>query len=115
MDFPSREEARIYATLRAQENGPPVVSRESPGPPPAPPSAPPAEPESWDSVASREFHVEKAGFEGDVFDRRGIRNLIRTGAVEENDRVRLDGGPAARAGDLPFLKSLFLPRTASRK
>ena len=60
------------------------------------------------------FRVEKPGFESDVFDRRAMRNLIRSGEVDEGDRVRMDEGETVRAGDLPFLKSLFSLRKSSR-
>lgn len=112
MDFPSREEARIYAQLQVQNaaapTGPPSPRRETPAP------------RSLDETggvqpgeASR-FQVEKRGFESDVFDRRGIRNLIRTGQVSEDDRVRVDQGEPARAGNMPYLKSLFELRKNAR-
>ena len=53
------------------------------------------------------FRVEKPGFQTDVFDRRGIRNLIRTREVLETDRIRVDESTPVSAGDLPYLKSLF--------
>jgi hypothetical protein len=51
--------------------------------------------------------VEKPGFESDVFDRRGIRNLIRTGEVVEADLLRVDDSEPVPAETLPYLKSLF--------
>src|SRR5689334_21917827 len=60
------------------------------------------------------FRIEKLGFEADEYDRRAIRNLIRTGEVSENDWVRVDLGKPVRAADLPYLKSLFsLRKTAT--
>jgi hypothetical protein len=53
------------------------------------------------------FRVDKPGFQSDVFDRRGIRNLIRTHEILETDRVRVDDSGPVPAGDLPDLKSLF--------
>ena len=53
------------------------------------------------------FRIEKPGFQSDVFDRRGMRNLIRTGEVLETDRIRVDEAAAVPAGDLPYLVSLF--------
>ncbi len=60
------------------------------------------------------FRVDKAGFEADVFDRRAMRNLIRSGEVDEKDRVRMDEDQPVAAVDLPFLKSLFALRKTSR-
>ncbi len=60
------------------------------------------------------FRVDKPGFETDVFDRRAMRNLIRSGEVDEEDRVRMDEGQPVAAVDLPFLKSLFGLRKNSR-
>jgi hypothetical protein len=53
------------------------------------------------------FRVNKPGFESDVYDRRGIRNLIRTREVLETDRIRVDDKQAVPAADVPYLKSLF--------
>ena len=64
------------------------------------------------SVGQR-FRVEKQGFETDVFDRRGIRNLVRTGEVTEADFVAVDEGAPLAAGEVPFLKSLFKLRSTS--
>lgn len=122
MDFPSREEARVYARLQAQGAGaavaPPEDSRTvSPAetlPPPSPPDSPaPLAPEAGDNGAVPRFRVEKAGFESDLFDRRGIRTLIRTGELTEQDRVSVDDAAAVPAGTLSLLKSLFKLRETS--
>jgi hypothetical protein len=60
------------------------------------------------------FRVEKPGFEEDEYDRRAIRNLIRTGEVGENDWIRVDFGKPVRTGDLPYLKSLFSLRKTTK-
>ncbi len=128
MDFPSREEARVYARLQAESTSP------APSDPPAavdpPPAAAPAAaprapvwkppapgslpPDSGDATAAAQrFRVEKSGFESDVFDRRAIRNLIRSGELAEEDLVAVEDAAPARAGDVPFLKSLFKLRATS--
>ena len=86
MNFPSRDEARVYATL-AQSATPPAAGR-----PPArrPAAALDESPSGAGPAEGARFRIEKAGFEKDVFDRRAMRNLIRTGEVTENDRIRLD-------------------------
>ena len=123
MDFPSREEARVYISLQASGGS---AAPPSPEPPPAPPesprpaarSAPPSDPSpaSADSTSTstRSYRVEKKGFENDVFDRRAMRNLLRSGGILENDMVSVDGDPARRAIDLPELKSLFDLKKSSR-
>jgi hypothetical protein len=146
MDFPSREEARVYARLQTENVAASVPSepatatdladltasrraRPAPAPEadPAPDPAPAAKPPVWkppaagslppDSVetasANQRFRVEKQGFESDVFDRRSIRNLIRTGEVTEEDFVSVDDAAPVPAGQLPFLKSLFKLRATS--
>jgi predicted Zn finger-like uncharacterized protein len=135
MDFPSREEARVYISLRSSGGiapGPSVEEseRERAADPPAPPppapkaaiarppvSAPPS-PEAGigDSTATTQkaYRVEKTGFENDVYDRRAMRNLIRSGGLLENDLVAADDRPALRALDLPELKTLFDLRKSSR-
>ncbi len=144
MDFPSREEARVYARLQAASatpSAPPEPAtatdladltasrrpRLAPEPVSAPEAAPAAKPPVWkppaagslppDGVetasANQRFRVEKQGFESDVFDRRAIRNLIRTGEVTEEDFVGVDGAAPVPAGQLPFLKSLFKLRATS--
>ncbi|MCA1582963.1 MAG: hypothetical protein LC796_16565 [Acidobacteria bacterium] len=136
MDFPSRDEARVYARL--QEKPPPAADAPAPsamsGPASAPSAAPrsPAAPQAAPvrespamppltleegSGAGSEnvrFRVDKPGFEADVFDRRSMRNLIRSGEVDEKDRVRMDEAEPVPAVDLPFLKSLFALRKSSR-
>jgi pyruvate/2-oxoglutarate dehydrogenase complex dihydrolipoamide acyltransferase (E2) component len=116
MDFPSREEARVYARLQAQgaaaapdSHFPPAA----PKPParPAPKALAPDPPDA--AAAGQRFRVEKQGFENDVFDRRGIRNLIRTGEVTDTDFVSVDEAAPVSAGQVPFLKSLFKLRSTS--
>jgi predicted Zn finger-like uncharacterized protein len=123
MDFPSREEARVYARLQQPEPAAPP-----PAPPPAatptrtdPPKAPAWKPpapgslisEASDPATAQRFRIEKQGFENDVFDRRGIRNLIRTGELSEDDFVSVDGAAAMTASQVPVLKSLFTLRATS--
>jgi len=114
MDFPSREEARLHIRLRAEAGGypggsaPPSAVKEAAAAPAA--SAAPVASAAVGNGAAGEglrFRVEKPGFQSDVFDRRGIRNLIRTRAVLETDGIRVDDAGAVPAGDLPYLKSLF--------
>jgi len=132
MDFPSRDEARVYARLQAQTltqaqaqaaaaggaptaPDPPVSMPEPPAPPlrAAPPLVEAAQGEAGEGAAGQRFFVEKAGFENDVFDRRAIRNLIRTGEIEESDLVRVDEAGAVPAGQVALLKSLFKLRATS--
>lgn len=103
MDFPSRDEAREL--IRRQTGSVKVLAAPTPPAGVNPPSAPPASGES--SPGGVRFRVEKRGFESDVFDRRGIRNLIRTGEVVETDLVRVDEAVSVPAESLPVLKSLF--------
>ncbi|HEV8117544.1 MAG TPA: MJ0042-type zinc finger domain-containing protein [Thermoanaerobaculia bacterium] len=108
MDFPSREEARAYVRLQAEAGGA-VAASSAPSPARkdrASGETPPAG-DSTGGADSVRFRVEKPGFQTDVFDRRGLRNLIRTGEVLETDRVRVDDSAAVPAGDLPYLVSLF--------
>lgn len=132
MDFPSREEARVYVSLRssgAVAPSPPTPAPEPPRPeasePPPPPkpasprppvSAPPGEAGAGDSTATsqKSYRVERKGFENDVFDRRAMRNLIRSGGLLENDMVAADDQPARRALEVPDLKGLFDLRKSSR-
>ena len=58
----------------------------------------------------KSYRVEKRGFENDTFDRRSLRELIRTGAVTELDLVGAGETAPVRASDLPELKSLFALR-----
>jgi predicted Zn finger-like uncharacterized protein len=126
MDFPSREEARVYVRLQAQGGAaaadpPPAAEPEraaAPERPPEPPPKPrprpePVAPEAQTPAADKQYEVDKKGFENDVYDRRAMRNLIRTGAVNEFDQIRVGQGEAVRAADLPELRSLFeLRKTA---
>jgi len=107
MDFPSRDEARVYARLQAKSGRPPdtpKAARET--------AAAPAAAE--ESSGGTRFQVQKSGFEKDVYDRRGMRNLIRTAAIDESDLVRVDDAEPVRAGTLPYLKSLFALRKQAR-
>lgn len=109
MDFPSRDEARVYASLQAQ------AAAEGSGP--RPPTAHVSSLDEGSHGAPGEgmrFRVEKLGFEKDVFDRRAMRNLIRAGELAPDDRVRVDDAEAVRASDVPFLKSLFALRKTAR-
>jgi hypothetical protein len=120
MDFPSREEARVYARLQAQNA---EATDDPPAPPPAlatpkapnwnPPAPRSLPPESAETATAQRFRFEKRGFESDIFDRRGVRNLIRTGDVSEDDLVSVDGAAAIPAGQVPFLKSMFKLRSTS--
>ncbi|MGH9368890.1 MAG: hypothetical protein ACRD3M_14590 [Thermoanaerobaculia bacterium] len=114
----------MYARLQAENTAPAAaVAPPPPDPPPvdnprrAPVWTPPAPgslpPDSPDAAAAQRFRVEKQGFESDVFDRRAIRNLIRTGEVSEADFVSVDEAASIPAGDVPFLKSLFKLRATS--
>jgi hypothetical protein len=121
MDFPSREEARVYARLQAQN----AAAASDPPAPLDPPAAPPKVPvwrppapgsiaaEPLETAVGQRFRVEKQGFESDVFDRRAIRNLVRTGEVSEADSVSVDEAAAIPASQVPFLKSLFKLRATS--
>ena len=143
MDFPSREEARIYMMVQTQNqageaagalasdpgpraaasaSAPPPRPQPAPAPPPpvklqasAPPRpvARPAPPPPSSEKKEQSFVVQKTGYEGDTFDRRGIRVLIRTNALNPADSVSIDGGAAVRADQVQELKSLFeLRKTA---
>ena len=103
MDFPSRDEARVYIQLQA--NGGTAAGAATPAPPPpseaaAPPPparAPepaaarptppprPLEAPSARAAADKTYRVEGKGYENDVFDRRAMRNLIRSFGVNENE------------------------------
>ena len=119
MDFPSREEARAFIRLQAETGVAGVAASARPpaaasGPSDTGRAAPAREtapaPTFGDATNPGEgsrFRIEKAGYQSDVFDRRGIRNLIRTGDVRENDRIRVDDASPVPAGELPYLKSLF--------
>jgi predicted Zn finger-like uncharacterized protein len=136
MDFPSREEARIYARLQTQT----PAAAPARAPAAAVAAAPPArqphpamysdmspepaavrenaaatltadEPSATDNLR---FRVDKPGWETDVFDRRAMRNLIRSGEVGENDRVRVDDAEPVPAVGISFLKGLFGLRKNAR-
>jgi predicted Zn finger-like uncharacterized protein len=111
MDFPSREEARGYLQLQAS-GGETAPARES-----SPPAAPPLPPRPAPAAtpdAEKRYTVEKVGFENDSFDRRAMRTLIRTGALNENDLIAAGGAAAVRADALPELRSLFELRKTAR-
>jgi hypothetical protein len=101
MDFPSRDEARVYARLKAQD----AARREAPA---AGGQGPAEATETGETTAAgKRFSVEKKGFEGEVYDRRSIRDLIRTGELLEQDRVRVGEGEPVSASEVPELKPLF--------
>jgi predicted Zn finger-like uncharacterized protein len=135
MDFPSREEARIYARLQPQGEAPapaPAMAAAAeparPSPPPGAPypgstpapaavrenPAPLLMPDDTSATDNLRFRVDKPGWETDVFDRRAMRNLIRAGEVTENDRVRVDDAEPVVAGGISFLKGLFGLRKNAR-
>jgi predicted Zn finger-like uncharacterized protein len=107
--FPSRDEARELIRRQSGEVKPaPAPARPASDSAGArAPAAPPANGESAPSTGGPRFRVEKRGFESDVFDRRGIRNLIRTGEVVETDLLQVGDSEPVPAESLPFLKSLF--------
>ena len=109
MDFPSREEARVYAML--QSGGGAAAEPASTG---APAAAKASAAVADAPAAEKLYRVEKKGFENDVYDRRSMRSLIRSGGLLENDSVAIDSDPARRAGEIPELKSLFDLRKSSR-
>ncbi len=95
MDFPSRDEARKHIRLQAEVKGVSPPAPASASPDPAEPAAPDNSPEATAAEQLR-FRLDKPGFESDVFDRKGIRNLIRTREVLETDWIRVDdSGPVA--------------------
>jgi hypothetical protein len=65
-------------------------------------------------ATGRTYTVGKPGYEGDLFDRRTMRQLIRTGAVNESDTVSVAGASGTRADAIPELKSLFELRKTAR-
>jgi predicted Zn finger-like uncharacterized protein len=144
MDFPSRDEARVFVQLNAgggevfSAPQAPSLAAAAPEPPPkpvpaspppprpvpvaperVPPPAPsrptpaPATPEAMDATG-KTYVVDKKGFEGDELDRRAMRQLIRTGAINEADLVAVGGSAAIRADAVPELKSLFELRKTAR-
>ena len=142
MDFPSRDEARVYVQLQAAGGAPPSPpsvavaapkpaettppatprpvappSERAPDPPAAlpPPRAAAAAPVSEPmDTTGKTYVVERKGFEGDELDRRAMRQLIRTGAINEGDMVVVGGSAAIRADTVPELKSLFELRKTAR-
>jgi predicted Zn finger-like uncharacterized protein len=128
MDFPSREEARIYARLQPQGTAAPapeMAAAPAPGGASYPSATPPPAavrentpalivPEDVGSMDNLRFRVDKPGWETDVFDRRAMRNLIRSGEVQENDRVRVDDAEPVVAGSISFIKGLFGLRKNAR-
>ncbi|MEP6995026.1 MAG: hypothetical protein ABI968_10935 [Acidobacteriota bacterium] len=175
MDFPAREEARVYMMLQPGEGAgeagsalavelpfravrapapaaqpakaaaPPREPAKAPAPTPPPAKAPEPPSPSWPPKApvqpdaspepapdrpfskrSAEFQtahvpdgdtrytIQKTGFEGDIYDRRAMRILIRTGAVNEADPVCLGPADAVRADLIPDLKALFELRKNAR-
>ncbi len=123
MDFPSREQARVYARLQAQTPvGAPAGGSSGAGsgstrgytrPSQEAPTASSLD-ETGGPGAGAQFRVDKPGFENDVFDRRGLRQLIRTAEVSENDRIRVDDAEPVLASNLPYLKSMFALRRTAR-
>jgi hypothetical protein len=128
MDFPSREEARIYARLQPQgaaAPAPAMAAAPSPAGASYPSATPPpaavrenaaalVAPEEAASTDNLRFRVDKPGWETDVYDRRAMRNLIRSGEVQENDRVRVDDAEPVIAGSISFIKGLFGLRKNAR-
>jgi hypothetical protein len=104
MDFPSRDEARVYARLQAKEAS---KERAEQDPASSTVAAPGSEMSPEARAAEKRFSVERKGFEGDVYDRRGMRDLIRTGEIVESDRVRIDDGEPTAAREVSDLKALF--------
>ncbi len=108
MDFPSREEARVYARLQAEAPA-------APSPRAVRSPAPKIDDTSSSSLPENtRFRVDKSSWEGDLYDRRAIRDFIRTGEITETDRLCVDDGPPVAAGELPYLKSLFNLRKSAR-
>jgi predicted Zn finger-like uncharacterized protein len=109
VDFPSREEARAQMKLRAELNSTGAMTADSqlPTSDAGAPATPAVSDAPAESAEALQFRVEKPGFESDVFDRRGIRNLIRAREVVETDLVRVNTAEPVPAGNVPHLKSLF--------
>jgi predicted Zn finger-like uncharacterized protein len=112
MDFPSREEARLHIRLQA-EAAAPAAPKAASAPAPAR-LTPSPNAESFAAAEGLRFRVEKPGFQSDVFDRKDIRNLIRTREIRETDRIRVDEAGPVAASDIPFLKSLFVLAKAQK-
>lgn len=117
MDFPSREEARVYISLQSSGAAPPApepAPREMARPATVRP-APALDPmDATGTPSDRSYRLQKRGYEADVFDRRTMRSLIRTQLVNEGDLVAVDAAVAARADTIPELKSLFELRRNAR-
>jgi hypothetical protein len=111
MDFPSRDEARVYAMLQGGASSEPAEPE--PAQARSAPKAPTPAPEPAAAV-EKVYRVELKGFENDTYDRRGMRNLIRTNGLNEADLVRLGDEAPRRAVDVPELKSLFELRKSAR-
>ena len=109
MDFPSREEARVYAML---QGGAAAIDEPARAPAPAAEKTPAGAPGV--PPAEKLYRVEMKGFENDVYDRRGMRNLIRSNGLNEGDSVRQGEDTPRRAADYPELKSLFELRKGAR-
>ena len=127
MDFPSREEARAFMRLQAETASPvsgsvgAAAAADTASSAASPDAAPGAEQRNplrlsrdtgplGDATGEGQgvrFRIDKAGYQADVFDRRGLRNLIRTGEVLATDRIRVDDSAPVPAADLPYLVSLF--------
>ena len=114
MDFPSREEARLHLRLRAEAaaaaaaSANPVPPAKAADPPPAPSKPDPAVgPNTFAAAEGLRFRIDKPGFLSDVYDRKAIRNFIRTLEISETDRIRVEDAEAVMAGDLTYLRSLF--------
>lgn len=119
MDFPSREEARVYISLQssgavAPAPEPEPAPRETPRPATVRPTPAPDAVDASGNPSDRAYRLQKRGYEADVFDRRTMRQLIRTELVNEGDLVAVDGAVAARADTIPELKSLFELRKNAR-
>jgi hypothetical protein len=115
MDFPSRDEARVYVQLQA-EGGASAASPGDAGPAPGRPTAAARQTETVDPgpPETTRFRIEKTGYlETDIYDRRGLRSLIRTGEVSLDTEIRIDEGEPVRAGSLAFLQKLFRMRETS--
>ncbi len=119
MDFPSREEARVYISLQssgavAPAAAPEPAPRELPRPAAVRPTPAPEPMDATGAPSDKSYRLQKRGFEADVFDRRTMRTLIRTQLVQEGDLVAVDAAVAARADTIPELKSLFELRRNAR-
>ena len=115
--YPPRSEDAPRPVAAAPERAP----EPAPAPPPPSPAAVPpraavaATPVSEPmDTTGKTYVVDKKGFEGDELDRRAMRQLIRTGAINEGDMVVVGGSAAIRADTVPELKSLFELRKTAR-